>query len=66
MDHKKDEPVTRQVPDEREFLTRQGRILAEAEAKAKVRHARQMLLINAGGALVIALLLGLIFWLVNR
>lgn len=56
----------RQVPDEREFLTRQGRILAEAEAKAKVRHKRKMLLINAIACLVIGAVIALLFWLVNK
>ncbi len=59
-------PPGREVPDTREFLTREGRILAEAEALARTRFKRRMLLINCLGALAFAALLGLIFWLVNH
>lgn len=62
----KEEQPKRNVPDEREFLTRQAHILAQAEARAGVRRKRRSLLVAGSLALVAFALIALAFWLLNR
>lgn len=56
----------RNVPDAREFLTRQAHTLAQAEARANVKPKRKGLLVNALAYLAAFAILALAFWFVNR